>query len=64
MHQNVSEVTRVRGTDVPSKMALVSMHSSLEIENSTEGPPLGKSDLVLVLDYIVKQEVLKNNIST
>lgn len=61
LYQHLSEVTKVRGTDVSSKLDLVFTYSSLEIENITYGPLLGKSDcLVLNMDYAVQEEVLRD----
>lgn len=38
----------------------IQSHSILEIKSITDGPPLGKSDqLVIEMDYIVKEEELK-----
>lgn len=52
---------RVRTADVPSNLDLVFTHSGLETRNIIYGPPVGKSDhLVLEFDYTVKQEVLKD----
>lgn len=49
---NVPQVTGVGGADVPGELDFVFTHSSLETENITYGPPLGKSDhQVLEIKY-------------
>lgn len=51
--QHVSEANRVRHEDIQSW--IVFTHSSLRIENTTYGPPLGQSGhLVLEMEYMVK----------
>lgn len=60
LYRHVSEVTKLRGEDVPLQLGLVFTLGSLKFENITYGPPLTKSDhLVLKMDYIVRGKVLK-----